>query len=89
MSSLRRPYELLRKFVGMQRRTWKEAAEMVLKDVRLFSSFCIAQFIVWRTLRRNSVLVNNAREKLNAEVRDAAALNRPDSGFSVHPISNS
>jgi hypothetical protein len=42
-----------------------------------------------RWLARNSVLVNNAREKLNPEVRDAAPLNRPDSCFSVHPISNS
>jgi hypothetical protein len=26
---------------------------MMLKDLKLFSSLCIAQFIVWRTLRRN------------------------------------
>lgn len=33
-------------------RTWKQWTEMIMKDLRLFGSFCMAQFIVWRALRR-------------------------------------
>ena len=36
----------------MIERTWREAAEVIIKDLRLFSSFVLAQFIVWRRLRR-------------------------------------
>ena len=31
----------------------RQTMETMLKDLKLFSSLCIAQFIVWRTLRRN------------------------------------
>ena len=31
----------------------KQTTATMLKDFKLFSSVCIAQFIVWRTLRRN------------------------------------
>lgn len=34
------------------RRSWKQTTATMLKDLKLFSSMCIAQFIVWRTLRR-------------------------------------
>ena len=31
----------------------RQTTATMLKDFKLFSSVCIAQFIVWRTLRRN------------------------------------
>jgi len=30
----------------------RQTTESMLQDLKLFSSLCIAQFIVWRTLRR-------------------------------------
>ena len=35
------------------RKSLKQTTVTILKDLNLFSSLCIAQFIVWRTLRRN------------------------------------
>lgn len=35
------------------RQSLKQTTATMLKDLKLFSSVCIAQFIVWRTLRRN------------------------------------
>ena len=32
----------------IRQRNWREAVLMVMKDLSLFSSFCIARFIVWR-----------------------------------------
>jgi len=34
------------------RKNWRDAALRIMKELSLFSSLCIAQFIVWRTLRR-------------------------------------
>ena len=34
------------------RQSLKETTATMLKDLKLFSSVCIAEFIVWRTLRR-------------------------------------
>jgi hypothetical protein len=30
-----------------------QTTETILKDLKLFGSLCIAQFIVWGTMRRN------------------------------------
>jgi hypothetical protein len=35
------------------RKSLRQTTAMMFKDLKLFSSLCIAQFIVWRTLRRN------------------------------------
>lgn len=34
------------------RQSLKQTMATTLKDLKLFSSVCIAEFIVWRTLRR-------------------------------------
>ena len=36
----------------VKNKTWRQWTEMIVKDLRLFGSFCLAQFIVWRALRR-------------------------------------
>ena len=36
----------------MKQKTWKETAEIFLKDLSLFGSLCLARIIVWRALRR-------------------------------------
>ena len=38
--------------VMQARQSVKQTATTVLKDLKLFSSVCMAEFIVWRTLRR-------------------------------------
>lgn len=37
----------------VMRKSLKQIMSTMLKDLNLFSSLCIAQFIVWRTLRGN------------------------------------
>jgi hypothetical protein len=36
-----------------RRKSLGQTTETILKDLKLFGSLCIAQFIVWRTMRRN------------------------------------
>ena len=36
-----------------RRKSLRQATETMLQDLKLFSSLCVAQFIVWRTLRRH------------------------------------
>jgi hypothetical protein len=36
----------------VRRQSLKQTTATMLKDLKLFTSVCIAQFIVWRTLRR-------------------------------------
>ena len=45
-------------------KTWKQWTEMIMKDLRLFGSFCMAQFIVWRALRRTRKEPAHARLRL-------------------------
>jgi hypothetical protein len=35
-----------------EQRSWKQVLGIAVKDFDLFASLCVAQFIVWRTLRR-------------------------------------
>ena len=37
----------------VMRKSLRQTTATMLKDLKLFSSLCIAQFIVWRTLQRN------------------------------------
>jgi hypothetical protein len=34
------------------RKSLRQTMETLLQDLKLFGSLCVAQFIVWRTLRR-------------------------------------
>ena len=47
------------------RKSLKQMTVTILNDLNLFSSLCIAQFIVWRTLRRNRKKREVRRERLS------------------------
>jgi hypothetical protein len=43
-----------------------QTTETILKDLKLFGSLCIAQFIVWGTMRRNRKGTRVLTEAVNA-----------------------